>query len=122
MSSVDKEKIDELLGKIKTLGNRAKEARSSFGSPLVDRALERLTKISAKLPSNGDSRLQSRPQQPSQPEEPRISCPKCGKTFFEDPSFCSGCGFPFLEERRRRQREDDERERLQRFSKMGVKF
>jgi len=117
MSSVDKEKIDELFLKLRSLGDRAKSTRAQLGSPLVDRIFERVNRISAKLPvGNGDSRS----QQPVQAQEPRVVCPRCGKTFLEDIAFCSGCGFSFQEERRKQQREEIEREKLERASRMGV--
>jgi hypothetical protein len=116
MSSSDKEKIDELLLKLKTLGDRAKTTRAQFGSPLVDRLFDRVDKLSSRLPQgNGDSRSQQQP--PQQP--PLKVCPKCGKTYFEDVSFCT-CGFSFEGEKRRQERAEEERERLERASKMGV--
>jgi len=114
MSSVDKEKIDELLGKLRGLADRAKSTRTQLGSPLVDRALERLNRISAKLPSgNGDSR-------PQPPEIPRRTCPKCGQSFAEDIAFCSSCGFDFKAEQRRQQRAEEETRRLERGSRTSV--
>lgn len=118
MTESQNQKIDELLSKVKTLGSRVKEVRSSFGEPIMDRILSRANKNLARF---GDGNgVQTQP--PPQPQEPKLVCPKCGKIFLEDVPFCSGCAFPFLEEKHRRQREDDERQRLERFSKMGVKF
>lgn len=109
------EKMDELFLKLKSLGERAKQARASLGSPLVDRVFERVNRISAKLPNDGHAQQS---QQPAQ--EVKISCPKCGLAAAQETHFCSSCGFNFQEERRRRQREEVERETLERNSKMGV--
>jgi len=117
MSSVDKEKIDELFLKLRSLGDRAKSTRAQLGSPLVDRIFERVNRISAKLPvGNGDSRS----QQPVQAQEPRVVCPRCGKIYLETFAFCSGCGFSFQEVQRKQAREELERERLERTSGLGV--
>ena len=115
----DREKIDELLLKLRSLGDRAKSTRAQFGSPLVDRALERLNRISAKLPSGNGHAVNQQPQQQPQ-QEPKVVCPRCGKTALEDIAFCSGCGFSFQQERRRQQREEIEKEKLERASRMGV--
>lgn len=117
MSSVDKEKIDQLLSKVKGLGQRLRSTRDSLGQPVTDILLDRLTKLSSRLPSNGDFR---RAQQPQPPEIPRRTCPKCGQSFADDIAFCSGCGFSFGEEKRRQQYEQDERQRLERNARASV--
>jgi len=117
MSSENHEKIDELLLKLRSLGDRAKSTRAQLGSPLVDRVLERVNRISAKLPvGNGDSRS----QQPVQAQEPRVVCPRCGKTYLETIAFCSGCGFSFEEARRKQEREQIEGEKIERTGRMGI--
>ncbi len=116
MSSTDKEKIDELLLKLRSLGDRAKSTRAQFGAPLLDRVLERVGRISEKLPQhNGDSK----PRQP-EPEEAKISCPKCGVQAVQGANFCNACGLSFQEERRRQQREEIEREKCERTSRIGI--
>ncbi|MCJ7424114.1 hypothetical protein MUP01_07585 [Candidatus Bathyarchaeota archaeon] len=118
MVETQNQKIEELLDKIKTLGNRAKEVRSSFGQPVQDRLLDRLNKLSSRLPQhNGGSNPQ---QQLQTPQVPKLVCPKCGQSFVEDISFCSGCGFDFSAEKRRQLKEGFEREKLERNSRMGV--
>jgi hypothetical protein len=108
------QKIDELVGKVKALGQRVKSTRDGFGSPLVDRALERLNRISAKLPNNGHA-VNQQPQQP----EARRTCPKCGRSFNEDVDFCN-CGLSFREEKQKQMRREIERETLERSARMGV--
>jgi len=112
----ENEKIDELLTKIKSLSDRAKSTRAQFGSPLVDRLFDRVDKLSSRLPQGNGTHSQQLPQ----PQEAKISCPKCGVQAVQGAHFCSGCGFDFQAEQRRQQREDDERQKLERFSKMGV--
>ena len=111
------EKMDQLFGKLKALGERAKQARSSFGSPIADRLLDRVTKISAKLPpNNGHAQTQTQTQQ----QEATISCPKCFKQLAQGVRFCENCGFDFQEESRKQMRALVERENLERAGKMGV--
>lgn len=112
----NQQKINELITKLKALGQKVKSTRDDFGSPLIDRVLQRVGKISQNLPGNGENR----PQQPPQPQEPKVVCPRCGKTFLEDAPFCSGCGFDFQAEQRRQQREQFDREKLERGSKFGI--
>jgi len=115
LGETQNQKVDELLQKLKSLGERAKEARSSFGQPLADRLLDRLNKVTNRLPSgNGDSRSQQQPQ-----SEVRRTCPKCGRSFNEDVNFCN-CGFDFSAEARRQLKESFEREKLERNSRLGV--
>ena len=118
MSSSDKEKVDQLFAKLKSLGDRAKSTRAQFGSPLVDRVLERVGRISQKLPQHNGN---SQPQQPQQEPKVVCVCPQCGKAFLEDIAFCSGCGFSFQEQRRKQQHEELEREKLVRTSTMSIK-
>jgi len=115
----ESQKVDELLQKLKSLGDRAKSTRSQLGSPLVDRVLERVGRISEKLPQhNGDSN----PRQPQQPQEPKVVCPKCGHSFSEDIAFCSTCGFSFQEQKREQAKAVFEREKIERGSRVGVVF
>jgi hypothetical protein len=107
------EKIDELLGKIKTLGNRAKAVRTSFGQPLADRVGTRLDKLLTRLPQHDGGDSNPRPQAPLK------VCPRCGRPFFENVDFCN-CGFSFGEEKRRQEREQIEGERVERNGRMGV--
>jgi ribosomal protein L37E len=114
MTANQNQKLDELVQKLKDLGQRLKSTREGFGSPLTDRIFERVNRISAKLPSgNGNSH----PQQPPQPQEPKVVCPRCGKTFLEEIAFCSGCGFDFSAEARRQLKEGFER-----GARVGVVF
>jgi hypothetical protein len=115
MSSVDKEKIDELLGKLRGLADRAKSTRTRLGTPLVDRVFDRVDKLSSRLPQgDGDSHNQQ-----SQPQTPLKVCPKCGHSFSEDVDFCN-CGFSFREERRRQERAEEETRRLERNARASV--
>ena len=111
----ESQKVDELLQKLKSLGDRAKSTRSQLGSPLVDRLFDRVDKLSSRLPQNGDSRSQQQPPQ----AEVRRTCPKCGRSFSEDVAFCN-CGYSFRaqEIEERHQRED--RERLERNSRASI--
>jgi len=113
----NQEKIDELVTKLKALGQRVKSTRDGFGNPLVDRVFERLNRISAKLPNNGHAASQL-----PQPEEAKISCPKCGVQAVQGVHFCSSCSFDFEAEQRRQQREQFEREKCERASRVGVVF
>lgn len=100
------------------LGDRAKSTRAQFGSPLVDRALERLNRISAKLPSGNGHANQQPEQQPQ--TTPLKVCPKCGRSFFEDISFCSGCAFSFRAQESNERRRREEEERVERNGRIGV--
>lgn len=118
MSSADKEKIDELITKVRGLGEKVKSTRAELGSPLIDRIFERVNRISAKLPAGNGHAVNQ--QQPPQPQEPKVVCPRCGRTFLEDIAFCSGCGFSFQEQRRKQQRAELEKEKCERDARMGV--
>jgi ribosomal protein L37E len=114
------EKMDELFGKLKALGEKAKQARSSLGSPIADRLLDRITKISNHLPPGNNGHANQQSQQPQQPEPAMLSCPKCGTHALQGSNFCASCGFDFQEEARRQLREGFEREKLERSGRMGV--
>jgi ribosomal protein L37E len=116
MSSSDKQKIDELLIKLRSLGDRAKTTRAQFGAPVLDRVLERVGRISQKLPQHDGG---SNPQQPPQPQEVK-TCPKCGLQAVQGSHFCSDCGFDFSAEARRQLKESFEREKLERSSRVGI--
>jgi len=111
------QKVDEFMQKLKSLGDRAKQARSSLGSPIVDRLLDRVSKVSNRLPPDGHApqEAQREPQQ-----EAKISCPKCGVQAAQGSNFCVSCGFDFQEAARQRAREGFEREKLERSGRMGV--
>lgn len=115
MGESQNQKVDELLQKLKSLGERAKEARSSFGQPLVDRVLERVNKISAKLPNNGHAQQ----SQQAQLQELK-NCPKCFKQLGQDVRFCEKCGFDFQGLEREEARKLENRLELERTSRMGV--
>ena len=116
MSSENHEKIEELLSKVKSLGQRVRSTRDSLGEPVLSRVFDRLNKLSNRLPvGNGD-----RSQPPVQAQEPRVVCPRCGKIYLETFAFCSGCGFSFQEVQRKQAREQLERENLERTSGIGV--
>jgi len=112
-------KMDELFGKLKALGEKAKQARASFGQPLADRLLERVTKISAKLPPGNNGHAPQEAQREPQ-QEAKISCPKCGTHTVQGSNFCVSCGFDYSEESRKQMRQQIERESLERSAKMGV--
>jgi hypothetical protein len=116
MGENQNQKVDELLQKLKSLGDRAKSTRSQLGSPLVDRLFDRVDKLSSRLPQNGDSR----PQQP--PQEPTLACPKCGVLALSGSHFCSKCGFDFEEEQRQQAKAAFEREKIERAGRVGVLF
>jgi len=118
MAENQSEKMDELFNKLRGLADRAKSTRAQLGAPLVDRALERLTKISAKLPNDGHA--QQSQQQPQQPQESTLVCPKCGVLALQGSHFCSSCGFDFSAEARQQLKESFEREKLERNSRIGV--
>jgi len=113
MSSNQNEKVDELFLKLRSLGDKLKSARAQLGEPLLDRIVSRASKNLARF---GDGKG----VQPQQPQEPKVVCPRCGKTYLETIAFCSGCGFSFGEERRRQEREQIEGERVERNGRMGV--
>lgn len=113
MSSNQNEKVDEFLAKIKSLGDRTKSMRAQLGAPVLDRIVERLGRISQKLPQNGDSNPQRQAQTPLK------VCPKCGRPFLEDVKYCN-CGFSFQEEKRQQQREEFEQEKIERTGRLGV--
>lgn len=116
----NQEKLDELLAKIKSLSGKVKTTRAQFGSPLVDRVLERVGRISEKLPQHDGG---SNPrQQPQQPQESALVCPKCGVLALQGSHFCSSCGFDFEAEQRRQVKEGFEREKLERAARVGVLF
>ena len=119
MESQNQEKMDQLFSKLKALGEKAKQARASFGSPLVDRVFERVTKMSAKLPPGNNGHAPQEAQREPQ-QEAKISCPKCFKQLAQDVRFCEKCGFDFGEESRKQMRQQIERESLERSAKMGV--
>ena len=111
------EKIDELITKLKALGQKVKNSRDDFGQPLADRVGTRLDRLLTRLPQhNGDSK----PQQP--PQEPTLVCPKCGVLALQGAHFCSSCGFDFSAEARRQLKEGFEREKLERGARVGVVF
>jgi len=120
MAENQSEKMDELFNKLRGLADRAKSTRAQLGAPLVDRALERLTKISAKLPNNGHA--QQSQQQPQQPQESTLVCPKCGVLALQGSHFCSRCGFDFEEEQRQQAKAAFEREKIERAGRVGVLF
>ena len=120
MSSSDREKIDELITKVRGLGEKVNSTRAELGSPLIDRIFERVSRISAKLPAgNGNSHPQ---QQLPQPQEAKISCPKCGVQALQGSHFCSSCSFDFSAEARRQLKEGFEREKLERSARTGIIF
>lgn len=122
MAESQNQKIDELLLKVKALGQRVKSTRDSFGQPVADRLLDRLNKLSSRLPQGDGESHNQQPQQPPQPEEAKISCPKCGVQAVQGVHFCSSCSFDFEAEKRRQQREQFEREKCERASRVGVVF
>jgi ribosomal protein L37E len=121
MGESQNQKVDELLQKLKSLGARAKEARSSLGSPIADRLLDRLGKVSNRLPpgNNGHDPQQAQQAQ-QQPQEATISCPKCGTHALQGSHYCSACAFDYSEESQKQLRQKIEREALERSAKMGV--
>jgi hypothetical protein len=109
----ESQKIEELFAKVRSIADKAKSTRAQLGEPILDRILSRANRTLTRL-GDGNGMV----QQP-QPQTPLKVCPKCGRPFFEDVSFCN-CGFSFQEEKRRQQREEIEREKLERGSRMGV--
>jgi len=113
------EKMDQLFSKLKALGEKAKQARSSLGSPIADRLLDRLGKVSNRLPpGNNGNGQQAQAQQ--QPQEATISCPKCGTHALQSSNFCASCGFDFKAEAHRQMRHQIEHESLERSAKMSA--
>lgn len=113
----NREKLDELITKLKALGDRAKTTRAQFGSPIMDTILARANKNLARF-GDGDGVQRQPPQQPQL--EMRRSCPKCGLQTVQEAQFCSDCGFSYraqeIEERHRR----EDRERLERNSRASI--
>jgi len=116
MSSVDREKLDDLFLKLRSLGDKVKATRAQIGEPLMDRILSRATKTLTRF-GNGNG-VQQQPQQQAEP--PGRICPRCGQIAAQGAHFCSGCSFDFQEVQRKQQREELERENLERTSAIGV--
>ena len=116
MSSVDREKLDDLFLKLRSLGDKVKATRAQIGEPLMDRILSRATKTLTRF-GNGNG-VQQQPQQ--QPEPPGRICPKCGVPAAQEARFCSRCAFDFEAQESSERRRREEEEKLERFSKMGV--
>lgn len=116
MTSVDREKLDDLFLKLRSLGDRAKSARAQLGEPIMERVF---TRVSKTLTRFGDGNgVQQQPQQ--QPEPPGRICPKCGVPALQEARFCSRCAFDFEAQESSERHRREEEERLERFSKMGV--
>lgn len=117
MSTNQNEKVDELITKLKSLGQRVKSSRDEIGTPLGDRLGTRLTKLLSRFPAgNGTSAVNQ------QPQEAKLVCPRCGLETVKGAHFCSGCGFDFEGEERRRQREEFEQAKIVRNGQMGIVF
>jgi len=115
MSSVDKEKLDDLFLKLRSLGDRAKSARAQIGEPIMERVLTRVSKTLTRF-GDGTGVRQEQPQ----PQPPGRICPKCGVPALQEARFCSRCAFDFEAQESSERRRREEEERLERFSKMGV--
>lgn len=114
------QKFDELLQKLRSLGEKAKTTRTRLGTPLVDRVFDRVDKLSSRVAQHdGDSNPR---QQPQQPQELTLVCPKCGVLAVQGAHFCSACGFDFSAEARRQLKEGFEREKLERSARTGIIF
>jgi len=113
----NQEKLDELLTKIKSLSGKVKTTRAQFGNPLVDRVLERVGRISQKLPAGNGHAVNQQPQQP----QSMIACPKCNQVQNSPAlNYCQSCGHDFRAEERQAKRREEEVERLERSARLGV--